>query len=1049
MFHPGYVIGPYSLVRTLGRGAFGEVWLAEKRSSLLTTMAALKMPLVTENEVETVRQEAELWLRASGHPNIVPVLDAEVYDGQVVIASEYVAGGNLHEWMEAYGGKAPSLEEAVATTSGILAGLDYLHRAGLIHRDLKPENVLLQDGIARLTDFGLARVLKTEAQSGTVSGTPRYMAPETFSGFYSASADLWAIGVMLQELLTGAHPFPTQEMMALIIAIQGQEPTPLPNTIPDRLRSIVTRLLAKSPSDRYASASAVREALQSSLHSMVSVRLAIRDSPALPNHNLPIQPTSFVGREKQILELKGMLELTHLLTLTGSGGCGKTRLSLQLAEAVLERFTDGVWLVELASLADPSLVPQAIADVLDIREAPGEPVTTTLATALKDKSLLLVLDNCEHVLEVTARLADTILHSCPNVRLLVSSREALGIAGEGAYRVPSLSLPDRKQPQGSVSVSGYESVRLFVARAIAVKSDFVVTDSNAPLLASICYRLDGIPLAIELAAARTRSLSVEEINSKLDNRFHLLTGGGRTALPRHKTLLSMIQWSYDLLNSREKSLLCRLSVFAGGWTLEAVEAVGIGGDVEDWEVLDLLTSLVDKSLVVPEVGEERSRYRLLETIRQYARDRLVDSGAGETVRELHQAFYLAIAEEAEPKLTGPKQTVWLDRLEQEHDNLRAALTWGNREIALRIAGALWRFWDIRGYFSEGLKWLTDVLENTDATARTLARAKALFGAGVLNSSRGDFTAAQTLCKECLEIYQELGDLMGVAASLNILGTIASDQGDYAAARRLHEDSLAKQRELGNQQGIAASLNNLGNIARHQGDYTSARKLQEQCLAIQRELGNRQGIAYALHGLGNVAYFQDEYALARTLFEESLAIRRELGDKQGIATSLNNLAMMSHNQDGAAVARKLYEESLAVLRELGDKKGIAYLLINLGQVAHLRGELVSTRMFYEESLTILREMGNKPGIAYALEAFAGLAVAQRQPERATRLWSAAEALREEVGSTQPLSSRTQYDRQVSDFRASLSEESFDAAWAEGRAVTMDKAIEYALEEIAAQ
>ena len=475
MFHSGATIGPYTLIRALGRGAFGEVWLGEKRSALLTTQVALKMPLIAENDVEAIRQEAALWLQASGHPNIVPVMDADIYNGQVVIASEYIAGGSLYEWTLAHGGKAPSVEEAVVMTNGILAGLDYLHRTGLIHRDLKPENVLLQDGIPRFNDFGLAGVIKTEPQTGTISGTPRYMAPETFSGSYSASSDLWAVGVILHELLTGSHPFPTQDMMALIAAIQSQEPEPRPVGIPERLWSIVVRLLAKSPSDRFVSASSVREALLICLHPVMRASRSVKDAAAFPHHNLPVQPTSFIGREKQITELKGLLEHTHLLTLTGSGGCGKTRLSLQVAAEVLEQFPDGVRLVELAPLTDAALVPKTVADVLGVKETPGEPISKTLATAQKDKQLLLVLDNCEHVLDAAAPLVDAILGVCPKVKILVSSREALGVAGESAYRVPSLALPVSRESRSAHSVSGYEAVRLFVERAAAVKTDFQVT----------------------------------------------------------------------------------------------------------------------------------------------------------------------------------------------------------------------------------------------------------------------------------------------------------------------------------------------------------------------------------------------------------------------------------------------------------------------------------------------------------------------------------------------------------------------------------------------
>ncbi len=455
-----------------------------------------------------------------------------------------------------------------------------------------------------------------------------------------------------------------------------------------------------------------------------------------PN-NLPQQITSFVGREKETKELKSLLESCRLVTLTGSGGTGKTRLSLQIAADVLERYPDGVWLVEFAPLTDSNLVVSTVASVLGLKEEVDKPLQRTLTEHLKNKHLLLILDNCEHLLTVCAKLADALLRTCPQVVILASSREGLGISGETTYRVPSLSLPDPKRPQTLASLSHYESVRLFIDRAVQVQVSFAVTNEMAPALASICHRLDGIPLAIELAAARVRSLSVEDINSKLDQRFRLLTGGSRTALPRQQTLRSLIDWSYDLLSEVEKALLCRLCVFAGGWTLESAEAVCAGDVVEDWEILDLLTSLYDKSLVVSEPSGSGTRYRLLETIRQYSRDHLLESGEEDIFRGRHLSHFLALGELAEPQMIGPDQVMWLDRLELEHDNLRTALEWsgdssfgGDSSSGLHLVGAISRFWEVRSYFSEGRDRLSRVLAAAGAGADVAIRAKALSWGGV-------------------------------------------------------------------------------------------------------------------------------------------------------------------------------------------------------------------------------------------------------------------------------------------------------------------------------
>ena len=711
------------------------------------------------------------------------------------------------------------------------------------------------------------------------------------------------------------------------------------------------------------------------------------DNPDLPN-NLPQQVTSFIGREKEMEAVKSLLVKARLLTLTGSGGCGKTRLSLQVASDLLDNHADGVWLVELAPLSDPVLVPQAVASVCSVRVEAARPLLQTLVEALKPRNLLLLLDNCEHLLDGCAELADLLIRSCPGVRILASSREGLGIAGELTYRIPSLSLPDPMEPATASSVGQYESVQLFIERALFHLPEFTVTNQNAPALASVCFRLDGIPLAIELAAARVRSLSLQEINAKLDNRFRLLTGGSRTALPRQQTLRALIDWSYDLLNDQEKKLLTRLSVFAGGWTLEAAEAVcaieavgnrqsAVHGTVDHLlpiadcllptDVLDLLTSLCDKSLVAAEAEQEQTRYRLLETVRQYARDRLAEGGDGERVRELHQSFFTALAEEAELYLLGPNAAVWLNLLESEHDNLRVALEWRNNENSLRLAGALLGLWWVRGYYDEGRERLRAVLAGTAARARTTMRARALDAAGVL----------------------------------------ASSQCDYTAARKLHEESLTIWRELGDKRGIAWSLKSLGEIAHHNGDY----------------------------------------AAAHSLYVESLALWREMGEKRGLADSLYNLGENAHDRGDYAEAQGAFQESLVLHRELGDRQGIAYSQLGLGMVLHDRGDYTAARSMYKECLTTMRKLGEKNGIASSLEAIAALAYAQEQSGRALNLWGAAETFRGQHGTALPPSGRFRYDRQVTEARDALSEAAFASGWAQGRAMTLEHAIEVAMEEAA--
>ena len=658
--------------------------------------------------------------------------------------------------------------------------------------------------------------------------------------------------------------------------------------------------------------------------------------PDTPKHNLPRQLTSFIGRKGEIEEVKRLLSTTYLLTLTGSGGCGKTRLCLEVAANLVEEYEDGVWLVELASLSDPALVPQEVASTLDVSEQPDRSFTDTLSDYLKSKQILILLDNCEHLIEACATLAETLLRSCPNLKVIAASREALGIAGESAYRVPSLSLPDPGNLPPVQNLAGYESVNLFVDRAVAAESTFTMTVGNTPAVAQICHRLDGIPLAIELAAAPVKALSVEQILARLDDRFRLLTGGSRTALPRQQTLRATIDWSYDLLSEKERVLFKRLSVFMGGWSLEAAEAICVGGGIEEYEVLELLMGLVDKSLLVAEKRNGDHRYSLLETVRQYARDKLLDSGEGEGFRDRHLDWFLGFAEQAEPELRGPDQVEWMDRLEVEHDNLRAALEWSlgsggkregdysgsddprslNAERGLRLAGALMGFWYTRGYYNEGYQWLeeslsgsgrVEVSERTKSARTMSARAKALWGAAAMLYGKSDYKRSEALGEESLALYQELGDKQGAGSLLMGLGLLSGRQGDYVRARELRKESLSLFREMGDRQGIADALAELGSQASGQGDHEQAIALIEESLALNRELANKGRIRELLQTLGHMVLKRGDHKRAKELIEESLDLSRELGDKRRMASSyyfLGLVALVQEDHDQATGLLKL-------------------------------------------------------------------------------------------------------------------------------------------------
>ncbi len=537
---------------------------------------------------------------------------------------------------------------------------------------------------------------------------------------------------------------------------------------------------------------------------------ALRSLESLP-HNLPVQLTSFIGREKEMAEVKRHLADARLLTLTGSGGAGKTRLALQVAADVLDSYPDGTWLIELASVTDGALVPQAVASALGVTETQGSSVTATLLTWIAGKRLLLLLDNCEHLIQPCAELVEAMLRASAKLRILVTSREALAINGETVWLVPSLALTDTaslEAPGADVKalVAQNEAVRLFIDRAVSAQPSFVLTERNAAAVAQICRRLDGIPLAIELAAARVKALSAEQISARLDDRFRFLTGGSRTALPRQQTLQALIDWSHSLLTDPERLLLRRLSVFLGGWTLAAAEAVCAGDGLEESQVLDLLSQLLNKSLVAVENLEGEIRYRLLETIRQYARGKLFDSGETPRVADRHLDYFLSFAEEAEKHLSGSEQVAWLNRLQTEHDNMRAAIEWsraGTAETAasLRLVGALWQFWYIRGFISEGRRHLRQALaESTNAPAGM--RARALTGASLLAHAQGDYERGPVLIDESIALSRKSGDRKELMAALGVASILAEYREEYERGRQMQEESLVLARELGDKAGIA-------------------------------------------------------------------------------------------------------------------------------------------------------------------------------------------------------------------------------------------------------
>jgi predicted ATPase/DNA-binding CsgD family transcriptional regulator len=611
-----------------------------------------------------------------------------------------------------------------------------------------------------------------------------------------------------------------------------------------------------------------------------------RQSGLAPQNNLPLQLTSFVGREREVADLEELLSgEARLLTLTGPGGSGKTRLALAVASRMASRFGDGAWWVELAPVSDSALAPQAVAQAMMIREESGRSLTETIARDLASTELLLVLDNCEHLVKGCASLAETLLHACPKLCILATSREALRIGGENTRPVPPLGLPDPEGRPSAEEPERYEAIRLFVERARAGVPTFELTDSNTPTVIRLCSMLDGMPLPIELAAARIRVLSVEQICSRLEDSFALLAGGGRDTVPRQRTLRATIDWSYELLSEEERVLLRRLSVFAGGFALDAAEAVCSGDGIEPVEVLDLLSHLVDKSLVMAtEQQNWQARYRLLETVRQYAREKLGESGEEPDVRRRHAEYFLELAERVEPLINGKDRGFWLGRLDAEHDNLRAALAWTQEsveaEMGLRLAGALSWFWYHREYWSEWRRWLDGTLairESVRGQGLTAARAKALSGGGFLAWMQGEQGMARSQLEESVALWREVGDMQGLAQALRFLSGSFESRGDYAAARPLAEESVKLFREGDDRFGLGITLSRLGITALAQGDHEAARGALEEGVEICRSIEDDWALALALRNLGIGALREGEHEEAVARLAESLGVLQETGN----------------------------------------------------------------------------------------------------------------------------------------------------------------------------
>jgi predicted ATPase len=1024
---PGSSLGHYEILSLLGWGGMGEVYRA--RDTRLRREVAVKV--LTEaraRDQEALRrfeQEARS-ASALNHPNIVTIYEigSHPVGSETIwyIAMELVEGQSLRELLAAGPMPAARLLDIATQAAGALAAA---HAKGIVHRDLKPGNILVnREGRVKLLDFGLATPVTAPVpegldtltaspdqmtQPGVILGTVGYMSPQQAAGErVDFRSDQFSFGVILYEMATGRRAFERRSAVETLAAILRDEPESIGHInphIPPPLQWTVKRCLAKKPEDRYASTEDLARDL-----TIVRDHLTEVATPATAPRALPPQRNPLVGREPELQAARQLLleQGSRLVTLTGPGGTGKTRLAVQLGEDLAGQFPGGVWFVGLASVLDPGLVLSAIAQALEVRASGGKPLVEDLKDHLRRMPrTLLLLDNFEHVL-VAAPLITELLEASRTLQILVTSRAVLRLYAEQELQVPPLALPEPGTRPPVELLSQYPAIALFAQRARAVRPDFALTAENAEAVAGICARLDGLPLAIELAAARVKLLAPAAILSRLESRLRLLTGGARDLPERQQTLRRAMDWSHELLTAAEQKLFRRLAVFVGGFTLEAAEAVSNAGEDLDLDVFDGVASLVDKSLL-HQAGETagEARFGMLETIREYGLERLVAAGEEATTRRAHAAYFLVMAEDGGPHITGgPEQALWVERFFAEHDNLRAALAWltrtGNVNWGLRLVGGFSQFWMEHAYPAEGRERIAELLKLPGGSMALRVRAAGV--AVSLCNRQGDFSSALELLEENLPAVRAEGDHQAIAAWLNGLAVTHSLLGNLSAAKELGLEALQVWEELGDPASAARMLSNLADFSKSEGDYERARRLHEEAFARFQALGDRPGMAWSLNHQGDVA--------------------RAQGD--------------------TPAARNYYERGLAIFREIQDGPGAASSLLDLGRLASEVGEHSRADALFAESLRISRQLGRRWDVAGLLEEMARSSARQGAWERSLRLAGAAGAIRQRIGAPLAAVEKVRLDADLDPARRGLPAADATTAWMRGWAMSPDEAITYGLE-----
>ncbi|GLV60065.1 hypothetical protein KDH_68880 [Dictyobacter sp. S3.2.2.5] len=1084
----GHQLGNYRVLRRLGRGGFADVYLGEQIH--LKNDAAIKVVRTpfTEEQSDAFLREARIMAHLE-HPHIVRVLDFAVASGIAYLVLEYAQGGTLRTICPR-GTRLP-MDTLLRVLRQVVSALQYIHDQGLVHRDIKPENILLgSQGEVLLSDFGLVvfassmHPYSTQDSLAAGAGTSAYLAPEQMRGRPQPESDQYSLGVVLFEWLTGTLPF---HGSPIEVAMQHSlTPPPALRTLrpdlPPAVEQVVMKALAKEPGLRFARVQDLALALEQAVRDVpvplpsqpITTQLSsgtsgkhTEDPPPTPElcGNAPVFFTPLLGREQDVERVCALLRQPNvrLLTLMGPGGVGKTRLGLMVATRMRASFDDGACFVSLAPISDARLVLPTIAQQLGVKEEGERPILDLLIAALRDRHLLLLLDNMEQVAAAGPLLVD-LLAACPRLKLLITSRALLHLDGEQAFSVQPLALPNLQRLPGQEVLAVQAAVALFVQRAQALQSDFRLTDANAPAIAEICVRLDGLPLAIELAAARSRLLTPQALLARLSPRLALLTRGATTLPARQQTLRGTLQWSYDLLDSYEQRLFGSLSIFVGGFTLEAAERVcgALLRDEQDATILDGVDSLLEKSLlyrVEQPAGEVR--FSMLETIREYGLECLQTSGHLEDARREHALYYQNLAREAGADISRPEKGLWLDQLQRERDNLRSVLNWllecGEVEQALNLCNDLFWFWWTRDYPGEGRMFLERGLsiigDRLDAV-----RGWALQTLGILVSNQGNFAHAVELWQASLALFEQIDGTLGSGWALSNIGIATMYQGQYAEARQILEKSLALFRQLDARRerspaqigslpvsgGVAFTLHRLASIANLQGEYARASTLAAESLAFFRTTGDSLRISPILEILAVAAINLGEYSRARAFLDEKLALDRENGVKRIIGITLMLQGQLAVLQGEIDRAYDLLAESIAILREIASnwrpsQDNLAEALSFSARVVERQGDPVRARTLHGESVEAARHLSTPHILAFSLEGLAAIVASQGNPAWAARLWGAAEALRASRGTPLPAAWRSDHEHAIAIARATLPEQNFSYLLSTGRTLPLEQVL----------